>query len=73
MGKLRVLSGREVCDILSRQGFVRLRQHGSHIIMQRRDGTDTTTVPAPNHKEVRRGTLQSIVRQSGLAKALFEA
>ena len=73
MGKMRVLSGREVCAILFRLGFTRLRQTGSHIIMQRQNGADTTTVPVPDHKEVRRGTLRSIIRQSGVAKDEFES
>lgn len=32
----------------------------------------TTTIPVPNHKEIRIGTLQSIIRQSGLPRAEFE-
>ncbi|MBX3057427.1 MAG: type II toxin-antitoxin system HicA family toxin [Anaerolineae bacterium] len=73
MGKLRNLSGREVCKILEEQGFVQVRQQGSHIIMQRRIVNSTTTVPVPNHKEIRQGMLRSIIRQSGLPRALFEA
>lgn len=34
LGKLRVLSGREVCKILEQNSFVQVRQRGSHIIMQ---------------------------------------
>ncbi|QOY87527.1 type II toxin-antitoxin system HicA family toxin [Paludibaculum fermentans] len=72
MGKLRVLSGREVCRILEASGFVNVRQRGSHRIMQRRvDGT-TFTVPVPLHDPLRSGTLSSIVRQSGLPRTLFE-
>jgi predicted RNA binding protein YcfA (HicA-like mRNA interferase family) len=33
MGKLRVLSGREVCRILQQHGFVEVRRRGSHIVM----------------------------------------
>ncbi|MBL8676931.1 MAG: type II toxin-antitoxin system HicA family toxin, partial [Alphaproteobacteria bacterium] len=36
MGKLLRLSGREVCKILSQNGFSQVRQKGSHIIMQKR-------------------------------------
>jgi len=36
MPKLRVLSGDDVCRILALHGFVRERQKGSHIAMQRR-------------------------------------
>ena len=72
MPKLAVLSGAEVCEILARHGFIEVRRRGSHIIMQRSEAGDTTTVPVPNHRELRRGTLRSIIGQSGLPKALFE-
>ena len=72
MGRLRVLSGRDVCKILASAGFVEVRQRGSHVVMQRRDSSGTTTVPVPDHREVRIGTLRSIIRQSGLPRALFE-
>ena len=70
MGNLRVLSGSEVCKILEQHGFVAVRQHGSHRVMQLRG--EGTTVPVPLHNLPRRGTLQSIIRQSSLSKALFE-
>lgn len=72
MSKLRVLSGQEACAILERHGFTRVRQRGSHIVMQRVTAEGTTTVPVPDHKELRMGTLRSIVRQSGLARSEFE-
>ena len=65
MPKLPVLSGREVCGILEGFGFEKVRQRGSHIIMQRREGEGSVTVPVPNHKELQAGTLRSIIRQSG--------
>lgn len=73
MGKLRRLSGSEVCRILADQGFTQIRQRGSHIVMQRRTSESTTTVPIPNHTELRIGTLVAIIRQSGLPRYLFEA
>jgi predicted RNA binding protein YcfA (HicA-like mRNA interferase family) len=73
LGKLRRLSGREVCKILEQEGFVQVRQQGSHIIMQKRLAATTITVPVPNHPEIRIGTLRSIIRQSQLHRALFEA
>lgn len=72
MGKLRVLSGRDVCVILARHGFVEVRRHGSHIAMQKKTADGTVTVPVPDHDEVRIGTLQSIIRQSGIPKSEFE-
>ncbi|MBY0527875.1 MAG: type II toxin-antitoxin system HicA family toxin [Gemmataceae bacterium] len=53
-------------------GFTRVRQRSSHIIMQRPGPPATTTVPVPDHATVRRGTLMSIIRQSGVSRLEFE-
>jgi predicted RNA binding protein YcfA (HicA-like mRNA interferase family) len=73
MGKIKVLSGKEVCRILSEHGFVNVRQRGSHIVMQKRLSGTTITVPVPNHRELDRGTLRAIIRQSQLDRWFFEA
>ena len=72
MPKLRVLSGREMCKILAQNGFEKVRQKGSHIIMQKRVGNSTITIPVPDHDELRTGTLLGIIRQSELSRSLFE-
>lgn len=72
MGRLRVLSGREVCRILQQHGFVEVRRRGSHIVMQRRTDAGTVTVPIPDHRELALGTLLSIIRQSGVPRVEFE-
>ncbi len=72
MAKLRVLSGKEVCKILSNHGFMEVRKRGSHIVMQRKEAKNTLTVPVPDHAELRIGTLQSIIRQSGIPRNKFE-
>jgi predicted RNA binding protein YcfA (HicA-like mRNA interferase family) len=41
--------------------------------MQRRSEQTTTTVPVPDHSELKPGTLSSIIRQSGLSRSLFES
>lgn len=52
--------------------FMKVRQAGSHIIMQRKvSGDDTVTVPVPNHREVAKGTPKSIIGLSGLDEGLF--
>jgi predicted RNA binding protein YcfA (HicA-like mRNA interferase family) len=73
LGKLRILSGQEICAILARHGFVEIRQRGSHVIMQKQFEETTITVPVPNHSEIRIGTLQSIIRQSGISRSKFES
>jgi len=40
--------------------------------MQQADDDGTVTVPVPNHRELRTGTLLSIVRQSGVPRSAFE-
>lgn len=71
MPKLRVLSASKVCKILQENGFVRIRQSGSHIIMRRQLANRGITVPVPNHSELARGTLKSIIDQSELPKSKF--
>ncbi len=73
MGKLRILSGRDVCRILEQHDFQIVRQRGSHIVMQRRVNGGTITVPIPDHAEIRIGTLQAIIRQSGIPRSAFES
>ena len=72
MVRLKVFSGKQVCAILARHGFEEVRRRGSHIIMQKKSPIGTITVPVPNHDEIRIGTLQSIIRQSGLNRVEFE-
>jgi predicted RNA binding protein YcfA (HicA-like mRNA interferase family) len=72
LGKLRSLSGKDVCSILAKHGFEEIRRRGSHIAMQKKLKIGTITVPVPDHKELRIGTLMSIIRQSGIDKREFE-
>jgi len=73
LAKLRVLSGKEVCAILRKAGFEEVRRRGSHIVMQKKIFQGSITVPIPNHNEIRVGTLQSIIRQSGVPRGEFES
>ena len=73
MPKLRILSGKEICKILASEGFAEVRRRGSHIIMQKKINEDTTTVPVPDHKEIKTGTLLSIIRQSGVPRSKFQS
>jgi len=41
--------------------------------MQKTGAGTTITVVVPDHKELRTGTLRSIIRQSGLGRSEFEA
>ncbi|MFO5438882.1 MAG: type II toxin-antitoxin system HicA family toxin [Dolichospermum sp.] len=63
MGKLRLLSGKEICKILQDNGFTEVRQKGSHIVMQKAIEDSTLTAIVPNHSSVKLGILMSIIRQ----------
>ncbi len=41
--------------------------------MQKKLSQGTVTVPVPDQRELRIGTLQSIIRQSGLPRCEFES
>jgi predicted RNA binding protein YcfA (HicA-like mRNA interferase family) len=68
MPKLRVFSGAELCNLLSEHGFERVRQRGSHVIMR----LGQISFPVPLHRQLDRGTLRGIIRQSRLSRSLFE-
>ena len=69
---MQSLSGAEVCAILRRHGFSEVRRRGSHVVMQKSTDNSTVTVPVPDHKEIRIGTIASIIRQSGVPRSEFE-
>jgi predicted RNA binding protein YcfA (HicA-like mRNA interferase family) len=58
------LSGREVRRALERAGFVFRRQRGSHMVL-RRDHPPARVV-VPDHRQVRKGTLDQILHEAGL-------
>jgi len=71
--KLPVLSGKEVLKILAKFGFKILDQKGSHVIMYgERDGVKRKPV-VPQHTEIDKGTLLSILKQAGLTREDLEA
>jgi len=57
---------------MAQHGFREVRRKGSHIVMQKKIGRSTITVPVPDHAELKVGTLLGIIRQSGLPRSLFE-
>ena len=65
MSKLPRVSGADVVKAFEKAGFQFIRQHGSHMILRRTDPFVQTTVP--NHRELDRGTLRAIIRQTGLS------
>ncbi len=70
MSKLPVLSGKELCRILKKIGYKIDRQTGSHMIL-RNINPPHRRLTVPNHKEIAKGTLRKIIRESGLSVEVF--
>jgi predicted RNA binding protein YcfA (HicA-like mRNA interferase family) len=68
---LPVLSGREVVRVFEGLGWQVVRQTGSHIIMVKQG--ESVTLSVPDHREVARGTLRSLIRTAGLTVQEFTA
>jgi predicted RNA binding protein YcfA (HicA-like mRNA interferase family) len=65
MSKLPLLSGEQLCTVLKRIGYERDYQTGSHIIL-RNTKAPHRRITVPDHKEIAKGTLRKIIRESGL-------
>jgi len=57
----KVFSGREVVKALHRIGFVIDHQRGSHVFLHNLE--KNISIVVPNHKEVKKGTLNSILKK----------
>jgi predicted RNA binding protein YcfA (HicA-like mRNA interferase family) len=64
MASLPVLSGKEVVRVFARFGWGVVRQSSSHIIMTKEG--EIATLSVPDHKEVAKGTLRSLIRAANL-------
>jgi len=61
---LPTLSGQEVVRIFKDFGWNVVRRRSSHIIMTKEG--EMATLSVPDHKEVAKGTLRSLIRSAGL-------
>jgi predicted RNA binding protein YcfA (HicA-like mRNA interferase family) len=68
---LPVMSGRETVRVFESLGWEIARQAGSHIIMTKDE--EPVTLSVPDHREVAKGTLRSLIRNAGLTVEEFVA
>jgi len=71
--KLPVISGKSLIEILEKQGFSKVRQKGSHVSLQKRSESRTFLAVVPLKKEIKKGTLLSVIKQAGYTKEEFLA
>ena len=70
MSRLPVVSGRDAVKAFGKLGYVVDRQHGSHIIL-RQAFAPFRRLTVPDHKEIAKGTLRSLIREAGLTVPEF--
>ena len=60
----KTFSGKDVVKALRRKGFVVDHQRGSHIFMHNLEKNISVLIPL--HKEIKKGTLNNIIKKAGL-------
>lgn len=65
MSKLPVVSGQDMVKALAKIGYEFDHQRGSHIVL-RQIFEPFRRVTIPNHREIAKGTLRKIIRETGL-------
>ncbi len=71
MSTLSRVSGREIVAALSKIGYKKDRQKGSHIVLRQVEYPHRRIV-IPDHREVAKGTLRKIIKQVGLTVDEFK-
>lgn len=64
MPPLPIVSGKQAVKVFKKAGWLFQRQSGSHMILTK-PGADST-LSIPNHKEIGRGLLKTLIKDSGL-------
>ncbi len=72
MSKLPAVSCREAVAAFQKIGYEVNHQSGSHVILRNRE-PPFRRLTIPNHKEIAKGTLRSLIREAGLTVDEFVA
>ena len=69
MPQLPAISGRKAVRSFEKLGWGIARQRGSHIIMVKEG--EIATLSVPDHRELAKGTLRSLIRTAGITVEEF--
>lgn len=69
--KLPVISGEKLIRVLIKAGFVKVRQRGSHVRLEKIVGNDIIKVTVPLHNPLKKGTLSRLIKEAGLTNDEF--
>jgi predicted RNA binding protein YcfA (HicA-like mRNA interferase family) len=67
MPKQKPLSGHKIIKALTKAGFQVVGRKGSHVRLKKKTVHSVNIVIVPDHPEIKKGTLKSILRQAGLS------
>ena len=71
MTKVPSLNYNEVINAPRRDGWIVVRQKGSHIRLQKRTAAETLKLTVPANKPIKRSTLSHIIKQARLSVPEF--
>ncbi len=71
MSKVPSLNYQQVIKALRRDGWIVIRQRGSHIRLQKRLPNEMLKIIVPAHRPVKRSTLSHILKQARLSVSEF--
>jgi predicted RNA binding protein YcfA (HicA-like mRNA interferase family) len=69
--KLPQISGKELIKILSKCGFVVVRQRGSHVRLEKKLNGEVVKITVPVHPQLKKGTLSAIIKDSKISEEEF--
>lgn len=74
MGKLPSVTGDKLLKALLKDGFVVLRQKGSHVIVAKKTEQGELVFPVPVHKgkDIKAGTLRGILELAKISRERFQ-
>ncbi len=64
MSKVPNLPYEQIVRALQRDGWIVVRQRGSHLRLQKRIGDELVKITVPTHRPVKRSTLAHILKQA---------
>jgi len=71
MSKVPSLNYQQVIKALRRDGWIVIRQKGSHIRLQKRLPDEMLKIIVPAHRPIKRSTLSHILKQARLSVSEF--
>ena len=66
---MKSISGKRLCKILEKHGWTLQRIHSSHHIYGRPGNPIILTVPVHGNRDLKVGTLQTLLKKAGLSEA----